>query len=88
MRYFVRKVPKGTSSVFPNDVWEVLKSPQAGDPYLLGVFPHPSLARWCLDSFTCSLEVQLQGGSVERADLYPEETLKAVPEGLPDELVW
>jgi len=87
MRYAVRKVPGGTSSIHTCDVWEVLKHPTAGDPYLIATYRHPSLARWCLGTFHCSVEVQRMGGSV---DPPPDDMMPDNPSlncDLPDEIV-
>ena len=87
MKYSIRKVVLGTTSVYDRDVWEVLKTPTTGDPYLIATYTDPLLARWCLGSFHVSLEVTQMGGLVDR-----NETEVLPPgmnrDGMPDELVW
>jgi hypothetical protein len=87
MKYSIRKVVKGFSSVYDTDVWEVLKTPTAGDPYLIATYKDPALARWCLGSFHVSLEVSSQGGFVEQNEheVLPPGMNR---DGMPDELVW
>ena len=87
MKYSIRKVPVGTTSVYDRDVWEVLKFPTVGDPYIVATYSHPALARWCLGTFHSSLEVQSMGGSVEEM---PAEAPVQRPDNddTPDELVW
>jgi hypothetical protein len=87
VRYAVRIVPAGTTSVYDRDVWEVLKYPTVGDPYIIATYHHPSLARWCLGCFQASVEVQRMGGSVDAPPPYPTETLRS-PCDTPNELVW
>jgi hypothetical protein len=56
VKYEIRKVATGTTSVHERDVWEVLKVPESGDPYLVATFDHEDLANWCLGSLGMSLE--------------------------------
>jgi hypothetical protein len=87
VKYSIRKVVKGTSSVYDQDVWEILKTPQQGDSYLIATYPNVTLARWCLGTFHTSLEVQLQGGSVEvQTSEELQEPRKIAPD-TPDELI-
>ena len=59
----MRKVPAGTFSIYDSDVWEVLKTPDHGDPYLIATYPNETLSRWCLGTMHTSLEVA-SGGKV------------------------
>ena len=88
MRFSVRKAVKGGSSGREIDVWEVLKTPDWGDPYLIAAFHHPSLARWCLSSLYGSVEVQRMGATVDEppADMVNEAA--TLPVDMPDELIW
>jgi hypothetical protein len=88
VKYSIRKVPAGTTSVYDRDVWEVLKTPSSVDPYLIATFHDPALARWCLGSLRMSMEVQRMGSTVEDS---PEDVLFTTtpnPHNLPDELAW
>jgi hypothetical protein len=58
VRYDVRKVPAGSTSVYDVDVWEVLKIPAHGDLYVIATYDNESLANWCLGSFGGALEIR------------------------------
>jgi hypothetical protein len=56
MRYEVRKVPAGTTSVYDVDVWEVVKIPAHGDLYIVATYDNESLANWCHGSLAGAME--------------------------------
>jgi hypothetical protein len=88
VRYSIRKVPAGTTSVHEKDAWEVLKTLDTGDPYLVATFHHPSLARWCLTSFRMSIEAQRWDAVVDEPPTETPDYSPMVKYDLPDELVW
>jgi hypothetical protein len=87
VKYSIRRVVKGTSSEYDYDVWEVIKTPEHGDPYLIATYKDPLLARWCLGSFHVSMEVTNDGGFVDQRE-FEVLPLGINRHGMPDELVW
>jgi hypothetical protein len=87
VKYSIRKVVAGTSAAHTSDVWEVIKTPEHGDPYLIATYKDPLLARWCLGSFHVSMEVTNDGGFVDQRE-FEVLPLGINRHGMPDELVW
>jgi hypothetical protein len=85
VKYSIRKASRNDPKM---DVWEVLKTPVTGDPYLIATFHDPTIARWCLGTFHGSMEVQREAGSVEEYPIDQKPVCSGLMDDVPDELVW